>query len=194
MSLAEIVAGFLWIAFVIVWQALALWTAKATKASSAGSRIGWFVAYAVGFGLLFAPFLRRGVPRWPSESLWLDPAALVWALVAAEVGFFGFAFWARRHLGLLWSGMLTLREGHRVVDTGPYRLVRHPIYTGFLGAAWTMALIGAEPERLLGALVLTATMIAKARVEEHLLRQELGAGDYDAYAARTPMIVPFSPI
>lgn len=195
MSSAEIAAGVLWIAFVIVWQVLARWTAKATKASAAGSQVGWFIAYGIGFGLLFGPFWQP-IARigWFAEPLWAEPAAIAWLLVATEVGLFAFAFWARRHLGLLWSGMLTLREGHKVVDTGPYRLVRHPIYTGFIGASWTMALIGAEPERLLGAVILTIVMASKAKVEERLLRRELGAGDYDAYAARTPMIIPFSPV
>ena len=50
-----------------------------------------------------------------------------------------FAWWVRIHLGRLWSGAITRKEGHRVVDSGPYGLVRHPIYTGLLAATFTTA-------------------------------------------------------
>ena len=87
--------------------------------------------------------------------------------------------------------MLTIREGHRVVDTGPYRLVRHPIYTGFIAAILAFALLRTTPAALAGALLLALTMAAKAKTEEHFLRRELGAEAYDAYARKTPMLVPF---
>jgi protein-S-isoprenylcysteine O-methyltransferase Ste14 len=77
-----------------------------------------------------------------------------------------------------------------VVESGPYGLVRHPIYTGFLGASWAFALLIASPTALLGAALLTVQMAWKAKREESFLRQELGPADYDAYAARTPMLIP----
>ena len=87
--------------------------------------------------------------------------------------------------------MITLRKDHRIVESGPYGLVRHPIYTGFLIAAWAFALLVASPTALLGASFLTGQMVWKAGREETFLRHELGAAAYDAYAARTPMLVPF---
>jgi protein-S-isoprenylcysteine O-methyltransferase Ste14 len=45
-----------------------------------------------------------------------------------------FSVWARVHIGRNWSGVVTIKEGHELVDTGPYALVRHPIYTGLLVA------------------------------------------------------------
>ena len=196
MTWAEFAAGLLWIGFVVVWQLiLSRWTAKAITPSSRSTRIGWSLAYAVGFSLLFGPFWQWGAfAAQPfRRPVWHTPPLAAWALVLAEAGFFAFGFWARAHLGTLWSGMMTLRDGHRVVDTGPYRLVRHPIYTCFIGAAWMLALIGAAPERLLGAAILTLVMAVKAKAEEALLRRELGTQAYDAYAARTPMLVPFAP-
>jgi protein-S-isoprenylcysteine O-methyltransferase Ste14 len=176
----------LWAVFVASWQIAMVWKTRAVARTSWQSRVGDYLAYVVAFALLFSPWWRRG-------ELWRTPEAVGWGLVGLEAASFAFAWWARAHLGRLWSGMITLREGHRVVDTGPYRLVRHPIYTGFLGAAWTYALASGAGASVVGAAALTAQMAWKARREERFLRQELGAEAYDAYAARTPMLIPFLP-
>ncbi len=193
------VGFWLWLTFIVTWNLAMFWTGKARSHGDGGVRFAYFAAYVVGFGLLFAkpfsgsaPFaFGRLVPHLWLTSLWTDGPTGSGLLIVAEVAAFAFAWWARLHLGRLWSGMLTLREGHRVVDTGPYRLVRHPIYTGFITASWAIALLTATGTALAGALVLTIVMTVKARTEEELLRRELGAGHYDAYRARTPMLVPF---
>lgn len=177
----------LWAVFLLSWYAAMLWTAKAVARTSAASRVRDYVIYAIGFGLLLAP-------REHDVLLWHTPPLAGWTLVAAEAAAFAFAWWARVHLGRLWSGMITLREGHHVVDTGPYRLVRHPIYTGFLGAGWALALLMGSALGLAGAAVLTLQMAWKAKREERFLREELGADAYDSYAARTPMLIPFAPV
>lgn len=198
-------AYWLWLVFIVTWWMAAVWTAKATSYGRAGQRIGYFLGFGLGFTLLFSipPLPWHGthiyftigsaLPLWWRLPLWRSPIWVSGALLAAQAGLFAFAWWARVHLGKLWSGMLTLREGHRVVDTGPYALVRHPIYTAFIGASWTLALIAATPVALLGAVVLTIVMSVKAKAEEELLRRELGPASYDAYRARVPMLVPFAP-
>ena len=103
---------------------------------------------------------------------------------------FLFCWWARLHLGRLWSGSITLKSDHRVVDTGPYRLVRHPIYTGLIMAALGMALEKATLLAFGGLALLVVGLWLKARFEEGFLRAELGRQAYDAYAARTPMLLP----
>jgi protein-S-isoprenylcysteine O-methyltransferase Ste14 len=174
-----------WGAFWLSWYAATAWTAKAVARTSRLSRLRDYLFYVAGFSLLLTPPMLV-------HGLWKDPAVVGWGLLALELGSFAFAWWARVHLGRLWSGMITLREGHRVVESGPYRFVRHPIYTGFLGAAWCFALLVASPTALLGAAVLTAQMAWKARREEAFLRRELGAAAYDDYAMRTPMLIPFT--
>ena len=118
------------------------------------------------------------------------PGAIAALLLALEFCSFVFAWWARIHLGKLWSGGIKLRTGHRIVKSGPYALVRHPIYTAFIGASWSFALMVMTPTALLGAAILTIQMALKANREERFLRAELGASDYDSYAAQTPMLVP----
>ena len=180
----DIAGTTLWGVFIVSWYAGALWTARALKRNSIAGRAMDVLVYAIAFGLLLAS------PPEPRPG-WRTPLPLGLILLGLEVSAFAFAWWARLTLGRLWSGMITLREGHQVIQTGPYRLVRHPIYTGFLGAAWSFALLVGAPRPLLGSLLLTATMALKARREEAFLRQELGEAAYDDYARRTPMLVPF---
>ncbi|MGH7583136.1 MAG: methyltransferase family protein [Gemmatimonadales bacterium] len=122
--------------------------------------------------------------------LWTTSPVAGWILVAVLVAGLAFTWWARMHLGRLWSSSVTRKADHHIVDTGPYGTVRHPIYTGIiLGTIATAALRGTGMAWL-GVLVMTIGWVVKARLEESFLRQELGAEAYDAYARRVPMLVP----
>jgi protein-S-isoprenylcysteine O-methyltransferase Ste14 len=112
-------------------------------------------------------------------------------LVAPTAAGLLFAWWARVHLGHLWSDWVVKKAGHHVVDTGPYRLVRHPIYSGLIFAAFATAIQKGTPFALLGVAMVTLAFCIKARREERFLRAELGDNTYDAYARKTAMLVPF---
>ena len=123
--------------------------------------------------------------------LWVTPDAIGWWLFGvAAIGVL-FMWWARIHLGVLWSGSVTRKDDHKIVDTGPYRIVRHPIYTGLLIGALAVALLLGTVNGFAGFALLWIGFFIKARLEERFLRQGLGAEPYDAYAARVPMLVPF---
>ena len=97
--------------------------------------------------------------------------------------------WARRALGPMWSGVVQVRAQHMLVDRGPYRLVRHPIYSaGLLLAVGTLL---AHPSVATTCLAVgfALGMLVKARLEERALRRVLGR-EYEAYAARVPAFVP----
>ena len=76
---------------------------------------------------------------------------------------FGFSWWARTHLGNLWSANVTRKEGHALIDTGPYALVRHPIYTGIIIASFASAALFGTLVAMAGALVMTLGWYLKAR-------------------------------
>lgn len=176
-------AALAWALFGALWIAAAAWTSRAAKRIS-----GWQSAldgliYLSAFALLFAPAPWTG-------ALWHLPQWLGLLLLGGECAALAFAWWARVHLGKLWSGAITLRAGHTVIRSGPYHFVRHPVYTGFIGAAWMFALLVGAPTALLGAGLLSAEMAWKARREEQFLRSELGPEEYDSYAATTPMLLP----
>jgi protein-S-isoprenylcysteine O-methyltransferase Ste14 len=104
-----------------------------------------------------------------------------------------FTWWARIHLGRFWSNAITRKEGHHVIDTGPYGLVRHPIYTGLIGAMIATGFAIGTTSALLGAALIAYGLCQKARMEESFLSTELGADAYGSYCRRVPMLVPFLP-
>ena len=91
----------------------------------------------------------------------------------------------------MWSGPITRQHDHHVVETGPYAIVRHPIYTGLTLCVIATAIVQGTPTSFIGAALMTLCYCIKALLEERFLRQELGAQGYDAYSKRVPMFVPF---
>lgn len=105
-----------------------------------------------------------------------------------------FIWWAARiHLGALWSGWITRKTNHRLVDSGPYAIVRHPIYTGILLAVYGTAAAKGTIFGLVGAFLVTLGLWMKAGLEEKWLHQELDAGAYEAYRSKVPRLTPFGP-
>jgi protein-S-isoprenylcysteine O-methyltransferase Ste14 len=177
----------LWGAWVVSWMLAALWSDRAEKRASLGSQALYRLLMAAGAVLFFIPAHGYyGVLR-----LWHVTWTEAWAAVALTAGGFLFTWWARVHLGRLWSGNITKKADHRVVDTGPYALVRHPIYTGLLIATYATMWAKGTAYGIAGAMLLTFGIWLKARLEERFLRQELGAAAYDDYSRRVPMLVPF---
>ena len=102
-------------------------------------------------------------------------------------------WWARLHLGRLWSSAISRKHDHKIVDTGPYAFVRHPIYTGLITALLATATAEATVTVLLGAALIVFGLWLKARSEECFLIAELGPEAYGSYCRRVPMLVPFLP-
>jgi protein-S-isoprenylcysteine O-methyltransferase Ste14 len=89
---------------------------------------------------------------------------------------------------------VTRKADHRIVETGPYGLVRHPIYTGILLSFYASLLLRPGWLGLAAAVVMTFSFVVKLRLEERFLSAELGVEAYAAYRKRVPMLVPFSPV
>jgi protein-S-isoprenylcysteine O-methyltransferase Ste14 len=107
-------------------------------------------------------------------------------LVAMGVGF---AVWARKHLGSYWSANVTIKNKHRLIRTGPYRLVRHPIYTGLLTALIGTAIVIGQWHALVAVGIAVIAMIRKIRLEERWLGQHM-VEEYRRYQAETRALVP----
>jgi protein-S-isoprenylcysteine O-methyltransferase Ste14 len=101
----------------------------------------------------------------------------------------GIAVWARVHLGQFWSARVTLKEGHELIQSGPYSLVRHPIYSGILIAVFGTALFIGEWRALLGVFLIWLGHTQKARREEKLLSDQFGEV-FARYRQRTGALLP----
>jgi protein-S-isoprenylcysteine O-methyltransferase Ste14 len=180
--------GVAWALWALSWIAASLWSARSIKRAVAGTALSRFVLIA-GAVVLFG-----GALAWPNTVvLWNIGSVGAGILALVLVAGFAFAWWARLHLGRFWSSGITRKEGHRLIDTGPYALVRHPIYTGLIAAA--LATAGAEgtAPAMLGGAMMALGLWFKARLEERFLREELGPETYNAYRRRVPMLIPFMP-
>ena len=184
-QLATLIA---WGAFVVSWIAAAFWADRTEKRPA--RREEWLYR---GLTVVGACLLFRGgvVSASAAKRIWVLGAGGDWAMFALGVAGFTFAWWARLHLGRLWSSSVTKKADHRVVDTGPYGLVRHPIYTGLLLSITATAGQLGTAYAVVGVLFFFAGFWTKARLEESFLSTELGEGDYNAYRHRVPMLLPF---
>jgi protein-S-isoprenylcysteine O-methyltransferase Ste14 len=126
--------------------------------------------------------------------LWTLPDGLGWALATVCGLGLLFTWWARVSIGSLWSAAVSLKQGHSVVQSGAYGLVRHPIYTGLIIAAVAQSIIIGQAANLAGAVLLTVGFWLKARLEEHFLSEGLDSSTYADYRRRTPMLIPLWPL
>jgi len=179
----------LWVAWVVSWGVAAFWSNRTEKRGGIGADIAFRFLFWASATLLLAPFPDR---LYAQVHCWNLNSAMKWILAALTATGFLFAWWARIHLGRLWSDWLTKKADHHVVDTGPYRLVRHPIYFGLIFAAIATAIEKGTSFALFGAAIATFALYTKAQREERFLRVELGEDAYDAYARKTAMLVPFT--
>lgn len=181
--------------WLVSWMAAAVWSRRSQSHPPSIARALDLIPTCLGAGLLFnGAGMRAGYYYAISGSpLWTVPAAMSWALTALVLAGIAFTWWARLTLGDLWSGSVSRKEGHVVIQTGPYRLVRHPIYTGLIFAAWALAAQIGAGVSLAGAALITLGFWIKARLEERFLSAELGEAAYADYRRRTPMLIPFWP-
>jgi Isoprenylcysteine carboxyl methyltransferase (ICMT) family len=177
----------IWLAWVISWIVASFWSGR-TKAHVPISE-AWVYWLPIVFGsIMLLPVTERELGArqlyHPGESGTYLAAAIV------VIGI-SFTWWGRIHLGRFWSNAITHKEDHRIIDTGPYGVVRHPIYTGQIIGLFASGLAIATWTAMVGVLLIAFGQWQKARLEERFLSAELGAEAYGAYSRRVPMIVPF---
>jgi protein-S-isoprenylcysteine O-methyltransferase Ste14 len=178
-----------WIVWWLSWWAAAAWSDRAAQQPARRSQIVYRIFAGAGVLLLFGMYRHQ---LRVEMILWRTPPLVAWAMVALAVAGLLFTWWARVHLGRLWSASVGRKADHHVVDTGPYAIVRHPIYTGIIVASTATAALRGTLLSWIGACVMTMGWVIKARMEEKFLREQLGAAAYDEYARRVPMLSPLA--
>jgi protein-S-isoprenylcysteine O-methyltransferase Ste14 len=141
---------------------------------------------AAGVFLIFA----RATPLGPLDRRFIPSnyGVRVFALAMVIAGL-AFSVWARVHLGKFWSARVTLKEGHELIQSGPYAWVRHPIYTGIGLAMLGIALFSGQWRALIGASIFIVGHWLKSRREEALLISQFGSA-YKEYRSRTGSLLP----
>jgi protein-S-isoprenylcysteine O-methyltransferase Ste14 len=181
--------ALIWIAWAVSWVVGSFFSGRTEKRVMTGDSWAFHLPMIVG-AVLMTPWTAQILGERP---LWNLGNGGIYFLEVLTVAGTLFTWWARIHLGRFWSNAITRKEDHRVIDTGPYGLVRHPIYTGLIGAMLATGIAVGTITTLLGALLITFGLWRKARMEEGFLTIELGADAYGSYCRRVPMLIPFLP-
>jgi protein-S-isoprenylcysteine O-methyltransferase Ste14 len=178
----------LWIAWFVSWMAASLWSGRTEKRAT--TRETWVYRFAIFAGaVLMLPWTTLHLIG--AKRMWEIGNIGTYTLAAVILAGLLLSWFARIHLGRLWSSAITRKQEHRVIDTGPYAFVRHPIYTGLIIALLATAIAEATFVALAGAILVTVGLWLKARVEERFLMVELGPDHYRSYCHRVPMLIPF---
>lgn len=100
------------------------------------------------------------------------------------------AIWARRTLGRNWSGRVMVQQEHHLIEEGPYRFIRHPIYAGVLLSMLGSALVVGCVFSFAYLLLSVFGLFRKSRQEETLLTRQF-PDNYPGYMQRTKMFIPY---
>jgi len=179
----------LWLSWALYWAVRSQDVKRTARREPVVSRLLHLVPLVLALLLVAAP----SIPGWVLCERFLPQAAWpFWIGAALTACGLLFAVWARRHIGTNWSGTVTLKEDHELVTTGPYAIVRHPIYTGLLLALAGSAMARGELRGLLAVVIATLALWRKLGLEERWMREQFGAR-YDAYRQRVAALIPFVP-
>lgn len=176
---------YLWVPLWMIWLGCWVFAKKTQRSEGTWSRLGQLALVICAFLLILGPpmgFLQqRFVP---------DTGAVAWTGFGLTVAGVVLAIWARLQLGTNWSGIVTIKKDHQLVRSGPYALVRHPIYSGFLLAMIGSAITIGELRGVLGFLIALFAWWQKSRLEDRFLEQEFGSV-YTDYRRSVRALIPF---
>ncbi len=176
----------LWFAWLIYWCVAAIGAKATRRQESVASRLSHLLPLFLGVGLLASSHLAG-----PWLAVRFLPRATGWFWLGFSLVVLGLAFAvaARAWLGGNWSGTVTLKQDHELIRNGPYRWVRHPIYTGLLLAVLGSAIALGEWRALVGLALITVSFLRKIGIEEQFLTQQFGDA-YTRYRAEVPALLP----
>ena len=176
-----------WILFLLYWQIKAAKTKATQRLEPAASRILRVFIFLIAIALL--SITRIPLP-WLYLQLWKVGFWPFWLGAAIAIAGILFAVWAREHLGSNWSRSVTIKQDHELIATGPYALVRHPIYTGILAGFLGMAISISQVRGLIVFVLIFFAFWIKLRMEEQWMRSQFGER-YATYSHRTAALVPY---
>ena len=176
-----------WAAYLTYWQIAAAGAKANQRIESVGSRIFRTVLLLGGVLLMCWPRIPVARLNWRLLPM---TAGTFWIGAAVTVGGLLFSVWARVTLGANWSRSVTIKQGHELIRAGPYRLVRHPIYTGLLTGFLGTAIALGELRGVVAFVLIFASLWYKLQLEERFMRTQFGE-TYVDYSRHTKALVPW---
>jgi protein-S-isoprenylcysteine O-methyltransferase Ste14 len=177
-----------------VWMLVGIcWLIGAIRSKPVARRERWPVRVfhvailAIALGLLFSQSSRIG-PL--AERFVPEDRRLAWVGLGVTVAGCAFALWARLVLGRNWSAAVSVKQHHELIRSGPYAIVRHPIYSGLLLGIMGTALALGEVRGLAALALAFAAWFTKARREERFLVEQFD-GAYVSYRQKVKRLIPF---
>ncbi|HML11438.1 MAG TPA: isoprenylcysteine carboxylmethyltransferase family protein [Stellaceae bacterium] len=180
----------LWVIWIVVWTGAAFFVKRTQRREKLGPILLERTPVVVGFLMLLLPHWKsRGMPPALLERFMGEGPGLAAVALALVIGGLLVAYWARWHLGRNWSGEVMVKKGHSLITSGPYRWVRHPIYSGMTVALVGTALASGAPYGFIGLGLILFGFLVRVRQEEALMGETFPA-DYAVYSARTARLIP----
>ena len=177
----------IWMVFVIVWVVSALRTKRTIQNQSSAWQLLYTAILVVGVYLIFAK--QIGIP-WLDRQLFSVTIPIVLAGLLVVLMGVVFSIWAQLMLGDNWSNRVTVKENHTLVRSGPYRIVRHPIYSGILLGMLGSTLQRGEIRSFVGVMICGFSFWLKTRAEEQFMVQRFGE-EYLQYRHKVKALAPY---
>ncbi|MBV8571891.1 MAG: isoprenylcysteine carboxylmethyltransferase family protein [Acidobacteriaceae bacterium] len=183
----HLIIEYCWLTVGVLWVVTAFAAKQTVRRDASSSRMIQVLLVVAAFALLFADETAIGI-----LGLSVLPRSLLWTAIGVMVALAGFAFAVsgRFYLGANWSSSVTVKQNHELVRSGPYRFVRHPIYSGLLLAMLGTALDLGQVRGFLALLLAFTSWKLKSTTEELFMQQQFGT-EYLGYKQRVKGLIPF---
>ena len=181
--------GYAWLALFILWVAAGVLSKRSVQVQSSTSRLFHIGLSFIGFMLIFN-FNNWFVSGWlTTRIIPREPPYVLGGSILTVAGIF-FSLWARAVLGTNWSATVTIKEDHTLIRRGPYQVVRHPIYTGFLLGLLGTSFVYGFARCFIGILVVGLAFWLKSQTEEQFMVQQFGQ-QYLDYRRQVRALIPY---
>jgi protein-S-isoprenylcysteine O-methyltransferase Ste14 len=184
----DVIFPAMWLSWGAYWWLAARGSKPNVRREPLGSRLLHMLPLVLAVALLWpdnfpVALLNARLLRWTPWVFWSGALVTLAGLL--------FTVWARVHIARNWSGTVTIKQDHQLIESGPYALVRHPIYTGLLVAFIGSALARGEWRGLVAVVIVWLALWRKLGLEERWMLEIFGQR-YEDYRRRVPALVPFT--
>jgi len=176
-----------WCSFFAYWRVMSPKVKTTVYEQDKLSRMVYLFFVFFSLGAVYIPYFGIGFLGYQLIPVG-DFSGIAGALIC--ISGVSFAIWARKTLGENWSAKITLKKEHELIQSGPYKIVRHPIYTGFELMILGPAIVFGELKGFIALGIVMVSHLLKIRKEEELMRQQFPE-QYVEYSKRVKRLIPF---